>query len=450
MKRTAFLSVIAVAFAAQAQAQSIRVNGLTTARYIELRPMTTQETVGLIPLTQDLQVNVWGIGTGVRLYGEFRGRASAGDETNLWPQSDDQFDVVAAYAEIDRGPFRARAGRQWKTSALGFYNFDGASVLWRAHKTLTTEVYGGWSMQPGESDYLTDAAIAGIEPYAPDVDNHLVGGEVTLRFGPRAILTGLYQREIRTDRAGLNSERAAADASFRTSSFSLDGGVEADIANEVLNEARLRLSVPIGTRFSTALEARRYRPYFDLWTIWGAFNPIGFKEALATAQWQSRSGMSSLRIGGGLRSYEDDNGGVEFERLRDDGWRVLADAAWTPWPVVTFSGGYRADIGFGASRSQGDVGARINFGTSSYISASAVAFQMINELQVRDGTVFGVGTDGMFGLPGSSRLGWSFAVYRHENEEPVTTNDWNQVRGSVFLEWSVGSNPDRKRIAGAK
>lgn len=451
MKRTAVLSLTALClFASDATAQNIKINGLTTARYIELRPITTQQTLALVPLTQDLHVNVWGIGTGVRLYGEFRGRASAGDETDLWPQSDDQFEIMAAYAEVDRARFRARAGRQWKTSSLGFYNFDGASLLFRASRQITAEIYGGWSLVPGESDYMTDTPIAGIEPYAPDVDNNLIGGEVRLRLGPRATVAALYQREIRRDRAGLHSERAAMDASYRAGRISLEGGIEGDLANEVVNEARLRVGAPFGDGFSAAVEARRYRPYFDLWTIWGAFNPIGFSEAIASTQWQSDGGSASVRIGGGVRRYGDDDGGVEFDRLRDDGWRALVDATWTPRPIVTVSGGYRADIGFGASRSQGDVSARLNFGSSSYLSASAVAFQMINELQISDGTVYGVGTDGRVGLPGSSKLGWSFAVYRHENEKPMTITDWSQVRGSIYMEWSVGSNPDQKTVARAK
>ena len=36
---------------------------------------------------------------------------------------------MAAYAEISRGLLRFRGGRQWKTSALGYFNFDGASAL---------------------------------------------------------------------------------------------------------------------------------------------------------------------------------------------------------------------------------------------------------------------------------------------------------------------------------
>lgn len=445
---TAMLALVTVA--TLAEAQGIRINGVTTARYIELRPLNTLEKVGLVPLTQDLNVNVWGLGTGVRLYGEFRGRVSAGEHTELWPQADDPFDVLAAYAEINRAKFRARAGRQWKSSALGFYNFDGASLLVRPSRVISAELYGGWSLLPGESDQVTDAAIAAIEPYAPDEKRNLVGGEIKLRFGPRVSLTTLYQREITTDRSAIHSERIAADATLRAGRLVLDGGVESDLANEVINEARARLYLPLGSQFSTALEARRYRPYFDLWTIWGAFNPIGFSEALATASWQARSGNASLRLGGGLRRYNDDNGGVQWERLRDDGWRVLADASITPTRMLTLSGAYRADIGFGASRSQGDVNAQFNINQGSYLGFNVAAFQMINELQISDGTVYGFGTNAAFKLPRDTRIGWNFAVYRHDNVKPATTTDWSQLRGTLFIEWTVGSNPDQPRVARAQ
>lgn len=447
MKRIVLSALIAAAIAAPAHAQSVRITGLTTARYIDVRPLTTQERVALVPITQDLHVNAWGFGTGLRFYAQLRGRASVGDDSDLWPQSDDEFDLVAAYAELDRAKFRVRGGRQFKMSPLGVYNYDGASLLIRPTRALRAELYGGWALVPGESDDYPAAVIDGIEPYAPDMKRNLFGGELQLRLGSRVSMSGLYQREIRTDQAAIHSERAAADATIRIGNAILSGGIEADVATELVNEARVQLQAPLLARVIGSIEARRYRPYFDLWTIWGFFNPVGFEEALANARWANAAGTASLHLGGGIRSYDDDDGGVEFDRLRDDGWRVVAGASVTPKPIVTFSGSYRADIGFGASNSQGDLTARMNLGESNYISASALAFQNAYELQVREGTVVGFGTDAAFGLSSASKLGWSFAVYRHDNKKPTTDMDWSQFRGTVWLEWTVGTNPDLPRVA---
>ena len=440
------VGVLGLAWAVTASAQSVRVTGLTTARYIDVKPITTQQRVSLIPLTQDLHINVWGLGTGVRLYSELRGRTSAGDETDIWPQSNDNFDVLAAYAEVDRTRFRLRAGRQWKTSSLGFYNFDGGSLLIRPTRALRAEVYGGWSLLAGESDDY-DAIAQAIEPYKPSEHQTIAGAELQLRPTSAVTLSGLYQREVRNDRAGLNSERLAGNASVRLGVFTLDGMVQSDLAAQVINQARAQLTAPLPGRLIASIEARRYRPYFDLWTIWGMFNPIGFREALANARWSNAAGTAALHLGGGVRRYDSDNGGVEFERLREDGWRAVADASITPFAAMTLIGSYRGDIGFGAAKSDGSLTARFNFGASNYLSASALAFQTVQEMDVREGTVLGAGTDASFRLSNVSRIGWSLAYYRHNNQSPAEEIDWNQMRGAVWLEWSIGSNPDVARVA---
>ncbi|HEX6559382.1 MAG TPA: hypothetical protein VF021_07960, partial [Longimicrobiales bacterium] len=428
-------------------AQSFRVSGTTTARYIDVKPITTQKPVSTIPLTQDLTINAWGFGTGLRVYSQLRARAAAGDVTDLWPQSNDHFDVLSAFGEYDRNKLRVRAGRQWKSSPLGFYNYDGASVLIRASRVVRAEVYGGWSLLAGESDNYGSAVADAIEPFKPDEKRNIIGAEVQLHFAPGVNFSTLYQREIRTDRAGLYSERLAGDASVRLGLATLDGGVQANLGAKNINQARVQLSAPLFSRISGSIEARRYRPYFDLWTIWGMFNPIGFREALANARWANAQGTASLHLGGGLRSYDDDNGGVEFERLRSDGWRAVADAAWTPRSLLTLAASYQADIGFGASKSDGSLTARLNLGESSYLSASALAFQTVHEMDIREGTVYGVGTDAAFKLSGTSRVGWSAAVYQHDNASPADEINWSQVRGSLWLEWTIGTNPDTRRVA---
>ncbi|HSL69764.1 MAG TPA: hypothetical protein VK864_05950, partial [Longimicrobiales bacterium] len=131
-------------------AQGVRINGVSTARYIEIRPYNLETDtpsvyapLGLVPLTQDLHLNAWGLGQGIRLYAHVRARASVGDAQGLWPQADDAFDALSAYLEVDRRFGRARLGRQWTSSHLGFYNFDGGALLVRPWNWLTAEIYGG-------------------------------------------------------------------------------------------------------------------------------------------------------------------------------------------------------------------------------------------------------------------------------------------------------------------
>ena len=81
-----------------------------------------------------------------------------------------------------------------------------------------------------------------------------------------------------SDRAGLHSERAALDAVVRRGWATVEGSVEVDLAVRTVNEALLRGWVTPWPALGVGVYGRRYRPFFELWTIWGAFNPVGFDE----------------------------------------------------------------------------------------------------------------------------------------------------------------------------
>ena len=431
-----------------ARAQGVRIQGITSVRYIEVRPLrlnvdpaTTQEPVGLVPLTQDLFVNAWGLGQGMRLYAHVRARAALGD-TAIWPQSDDAFDALAAYVEADRSIGRIRIGRQWTSSHLGYYNYDGAAVLWRPYSWFTGEVYGGWALAPGLNEFLTSDALAAVEPFAPDRRSNLIGAQVRFRVDQRFNAGAEYQREIRTDRAGLYGERVAGEAAYQLRRARAEASVEVDLASYALNDGKLRLILPTIAGVRPTLEARRYLPYFQLWTIWGAFSPVGFNEAGAQLDWSTGTQSVTVSLSGGYRDYRDDHTDEEvFGGLKADGWRAGAYANWRLTPTLGAWGSYQAEINFGASLSQGDVGVRLALGRGGYVSASAIAFQLAHELQVREGTVLGLSTDAGVQLAPNALLNWNFALYRHLNSRGLDAVDWNQLRATVQLEWSLGSDP---------
>src|SRR3954470_10904272 len=136
---TACLGVAAVvALAPIARAQGIRVSGMTTAQYIELRPWvddsiaadsttgtdnlrlstrgvvvncdpgaafcrykrSANNPISTLPLIQDLQVSAWGLGQGIQIYAHGRARAAVGQARDVWPRAEDPFDLLAAYVQI--------------------------------------------------------------------------------------------------------------------------------------------------------------------------------------------------------------------------------------------------------------------------------------------------------------------------------------------------------------
>jgi hypothetical protein len=448
--RPASLLVLVLTLAAHdgVNAQGVRMNGSSTVRYIEVRPLqlatdpaTTTEPLALVPFTQDVHLNAWGLGQGVRLYAHVRGRASLSGPADLWPQADDAFDALSAFLEVDRSYARVRIGRQWSSSHLGFYNFDGAALLARPWSWLSAELYGGWALAPGLNESVTGSALAAVEELTPGRRSNLIGVQVGARRGALQ-LNGEYQREIRTDRAGLYGERAAADAGLDLQGWRLGSALEADLAGRRVNEAYVRLQPPRLLGFQPLLQLRTHRPYFPLWTIWGAFSPVGFDEVSTDLGWSGRDNKLTFDLRGAYRTYHDDDAVQElFGDVRTNGWRAGLGASWQATQALSAFSHYQADIGFGAARSEGGAGVRFEIKENSHLAASLIAFQTAHELQVREGTVVGAATSASVRLRPDVQLSWDVAAYRHLRARGIQAIDWNQLRASAQLDWSIGSDP---------
>lgn len=472
-------ALLVLAAAGPVSSQGMRITGVSTAQYIDMRPivldsvpvaqatgdgvlkqtadgqivscaqgeaycrfMRPAPVIGAVPLIQDVEVSTWGLATGLRGYAQLRFRAAEGEAARFWPSSDRTFEALAAYLELDRGAVLARVGRQWKTSGLGFYNFDGATFSVRPLAWLTVEGFGGRSLERGANQPIVNPAITAIEPWAPDERDWLLGAELRARPTPRLSAGALYQRDIRSDKAGLYSERIAGDVRLRAAHSILSGNIQTDLATGDVNDARLRLELPRVLGFAPTLEARHYQPYFDLWTIWGAFAPVGYDEATASALWIDPADRVSFRVSGGRRQYGEATGGVASLPLRNDGWRVGVDATLRASGGWSLNGGYTADVGFGASRSDQMLGVRRQFG-AGYAGITGMAFQTLDEFRVDKGRVWGASADVGVKLMDAARLDASMQSYRHR-ENYTGGIDWNQLRALVRLEWTVGPEPGRR------
>ena len=82
----------------------------------------------VVPLLQDLELNVWTGITGLRAYAHVRVREPLGD-LEIWPRSQERFEALAAYVEYGRSFYRIQAGRKWETTALGFYGIDFGAAM---------------------------------------------------------------------------------------------------------------------------------------------------------------------------------------------------------------------------------------------------------------------------------------------------------------------------------
>lgn len=482
------LAVLALA-AGGVRAQGFRISGTSVADFVQLRPLVADSiprasagdtvpgsagdlrygpegqivrcltplpfcnfrrpasTVAGVPLTQDLQASVWGFTQGLRAYVHVRGRASTGDASKFWPQAEDAVDLLSAYLELDRGGWRARAGRQWHTSGLGYYDFDGAALLWRARRAVSLEGFAGLSLERGLFEPQTSAEISALEPFAPGKRAVLLGAEARWRPDPRLSTSAIYQRELRTDRKGLFSERAALNARGRLFGSTLDGQLVYDVAQTQVNEGRLRVQLPTWHSAALALEARHHEPFFELWTVWGAFSPVGFDEARALASWAPPDAGVQLSVGGGPRRYRDAGSSFPGYVLRRDGYRFTADAAWQARQTWAAQAAYAAEIGFGAARSDQSLALRRLFPRDGYAGLSLQAFQTAYEFRVEEGRVLGAGAEAGFALRDAARVDGNLYLLRHSDRNNISP-DWGQVRGSLKLSWTLGREPG-PRISGA-
>ena len=457
-------------------AQGVMISGSSSARYIDLRPLAidsvpfgqTQpigtlrltpdsvvvdcvtgdaycrfqragDATSLLALVQDLDVTAWGLGQGVSVHAQLRARNAIGGGRQLWPQATQNFDALAAYVEMDRDVVRVRAGRQWLTSSLGVFNFDGAALRWRMGPQLAAEFYGGWTLVQGLDRPITDQAISAVENIAPYGRGELVGGDVAVRFG-QAGVRAQYQREISGQRTGLYAERFAVDGELRISRALLNGALTRDLATGEFNELRTRLSAPLARGFSGGLEARHYTPFFSLWTIWGAFAPVGFDEGRADVQWTRADAALSFNAYGGRRKYQNTNTGVGFLPLRTDGWRLGGAGSWRPIMPVRLQASYGRDIGFGASRSDADATASWEPADERYsFGFRGAALQDIYEFRVGTGRVIGLGGDAGLRVSANLRAMADAMIYRHTGENSPQEANWNQVRGGIRFEWTLGT-----------
>ena len=416
--------------------QHVRLTGTTTVRYIELAPMErdsvpVEQTVGdgvrrvtvddrvvscfsgeafcsyfrtgsavhTSPAHQDLAVSAWGFGQGLRAFARLRGRTVLSGQDDLWPRADDAFDALEAYLEYHGPWLRLRAGRQFETSGLGYYNFDGVATQVRPTRPVSLTGFAGRSLIRGLNEAHSSSALRAVEGLAPDEPAWLLGGRITVGPLRGASASLVYQREIRDDRLALYSERAAVDVVGRLYGWTLDASLETDLAASDLNEARARLSWRPGTAWSVATQLQFYRPFFETWTIWGAFAPVGFTEAQVSAGWRPARRPWSLEGAAAFRSYDETGASASFGETRTDGWRVTGAASLGLAEQWRAQAGARLDIGFGAARAAADARLERRFGPATVVGVNVTAFERAYEFRVDEGLVLGAVHGGLGPVP---------------------------------------------------
>ncbi len=414
------------------------VEGATWCTYIAAASRETS-----YPVLHDLSVAGWGLGEGISFHAHGRVRTPMHGGDGAWPRMNDRFDLLDAYLEVDRAAWRARLGRQWSLGGLGAYAYDGGSAVVR-RGGADLEVLGGRALVQGLNEPYTTAELGQVTDLPPDQSAWMLGARGRWRTTRHAV-TATWLRILASDRSGLYADRAGLDASTRVAGLRVDGALAADLASGVLNEARGRVTRGVGRGVELAVEARRHRPFFELWTIWGAFAPVAFGEARLMATWMSSDAAWSTTLSSGARRYEDPGTGLASAPLRTDGWRLGWDGTWAPsdgWSLVS---SYAVDVGVGASQSDGSLGVTRQLGDRATIGFTTSARQTIYEYRLGTGRMLGGFGHASVGLRPDLRLHVEGGAWSHRPSNDAPGPDWSQRRASLRLEWALGADPGMSR-----
>lgn len=415
--------------------------GASFCRYFRPGPRLTS-----VPLVSSADLTVWGLGIrGLSVRGNARWGVDL-DEGDLWPGTQPALQLLEGYAEYSIPSITGRLGRQHIPGRLGWTGIDGALLALRLPKQgLELTGYGGWGLARGIDIPINSPALNPLDDFQLS-DRHLTAGAMLgLRSRP-VDLRAEYRREVDPSVDFFVSERAAVTAVLRpVEHVVLTGGAEYDLAQGWWGTSDLSLQYT-DARFQADAGVRRYRPYFELWTIWGAFSPVPHTSIHGSVGF---SPIRVLRIRGGGERYWFSESGAEtaLASFEDRGWRTWAAATALVSSALTLDAGYRAEFGPGASSRTWD--GRVTWAPTTRLTLAAFGSTFTRPLELRfdDAKVQAAGIDA--GLRASDRLQLALtaAQYFEDRRRPdAGAFDWNQFRLHARVTWVFGSDADHLRL----
>lgn len=396
-----------------------------------------------VPVTTSASLVMWGLGVeGLALHATGRIVGDLGRD-KVWPGTVPSAQLIEGYLEYQRSVFVARAGRQLVVSRLEPIGFDGGWLRVRWDKaSLDFTGYGGWGLGQSAAVSAASPALNPLDEWRPKNRQLVAGAEAALRltdFDVRAE----YRREIDPQDHYFVSERTAFSLFANVSAFRAVGGLDYNIAEGHLANADFTVTY-LHPRFSASAGARRYRPYFSLWTLWGAFSPVPYNAVNFSAQIRP-SGWLLLHGRGERYHYESaDISTALVPQLEDRGWRSSIGATATLNPRWTLDGDYGLEHGPGAATRFAD-------GTVTYTPNEKFTFDLYGgsvarplELRYYDATSRWIGGRAEWRFTEQQRIWGEASHIKDDRDRPdASASSLTQFRLRAGLSLSFGSSADR-------
>lgn len=395
------------------------------------------------PLVTTADASFWGFG--VRgLSAHINARAATDFEgRNVWPGTEPALQLITGYAEYSTERLTARGGRQLNSTRLGVIGFDGASLAVRDSRLgLDAAIYGGWGLARGVALPVTSPALNPLDDFQPSERQVLLGG--TLGWSPHwGDLRAEYLREVDPRTDYFVSERLGFAAVIRpVARWSVTGGADYDLAAGWWGSAEATLGYAASS-VTGSLGVRRYRPHFDLWTIWGMFSPVPYHAVQGQVTVRP---VRHVQLRGRAEGYRFDDAAAEtpLVDVEQSGWRgELGGTAWlaTAW---TIDAGFHYDYGPGAA-STGASGS-VTFeppGHTYALTAHAASMDRPLEMRFSESVLNVFGIDGSIEPRRDMRLELGAIRYAENRHRPdAAAMDWGQWRVTLRAVFAFGSADD--------
>lgn len=396
------------------------------------------------PMVTSADLTAWGLGIQrLSLHANARLGVDLGS-SDVWPGTDPALQLLEGYLDYAGEWFDVRAGRQIETGRLGYTGYDGGAFTARSVNTgLSGRLYAGFGLARATALPVTAGALNPLDEFQPR-QRQLVAGAVGEWRNARVDARLEYQREVDRDTRNFVSERVALSGTLRPlgRELGLSAGSEYDIARGEwgTSDVTLRYS---RSRWNASAGARYYRPYFDLWTIWGVFSPVGYTAMNGSVGLSPAKGLE-LTASGERYWYKETFATTPLVDVEDKGWRWNIGAGYAFHQGWHAGGSYHAEFGAGASSKGWD--AHLSWQPKSLFSISADGGHLVRPLEFRvdEASLDWIGVQADLKPTERLRLGVSATRYMEDRQRPdAAAFDWDQTRLVASISWLLGSGADR-------
>ena len=390
------------------------------------------------PLVTTADLTAWGFGLrGLSVHATARVGLDLGN-VDAWPGTDPALQLVAGYVEYAAERVTARAGRQLTFSGLGVTGFDGAAVTLRdARRGLEATGYAGWGLARGIALPVTSPALNPLDDFQPR-QRQLVAGFGAGWTAAVADLRVDYQREVDLRSDYFVSERVGLSGAVRPrAEWSVTGCAAYDLAAGWWGSADLSLTYA-HRAVSASVGVRRYRPHFELWTIWGAFSPVPYHATQAQVAVRAMPQVQ-LRARGERYRFENSETATPLVDVVGSGWR--GEVGLTAWPAPGWilDAGYEREYGPGAA-SAGASGSVAYSPTSTWrVLVHGATLDRPLEFRYAESVLRVYGLQAEVEPRQRLRVGLDATRYVEERRRPdAAAFDWSQWRVALRISVIIG------------